>query len=367
MVKSPKKFLLLGLGGFIGSHLVGRLMTDPTLEVVGVDPCVTKIQHLLDRPNLKIHQRYLDDVLADGTLEAEIREADIVINLAAICNPAEYNTRPLATIKSNLFDAIPVVDLCAKYNTWVIQFSTCEIYGRTLSSYIEGDNYSDPALYVQNEETTPLVMGPIANQRWSYAASKTVLERYVYALGDEMKMPYTVIRPYNFFGPKMDFIPGRDGDGVPRVLACFMTALLDREPMKLVDGGNAFRTITSIHDAIDSMMLMVEKPEQAQFRIFNIGNKANELTVAELAERMRVIYAEVSGDPTYRDHPIEAVTSGDFYGKGYEDCDRRVPDIGLAETLLGWKPQHGIDGILRETIQYYYDAYSEKPRQLRAG
>ena len=97
----------------------------------------------------------------------------------------------------------------------------------------------------------------------------------------------------------MDFIPGRDGEGVPRVLACFMTALLDGQPMQLVDGGLARRTIVSIHDAIRAVVPMINNREQSVNQIFNVGNRHNEVTMKELAELMREAYAAITLDFSY--------------------------------------------------------------------
>ena len=126
--------------------------------------------------------------------------------------------------------------------------------------------------------------------------------------------------------------------------------------LQLVDGGTAMRVITSIHDAIDALVLMLQRPHRAVNQIYNIGNRDNEVTIAELAELMRGIYAEISGDPSYRHHPIESVSSRAFYGEGYEDCDRRMPNVD--NTLaLGWAPKIGLTDILTETLRYYYDQY----------
>src|SRR6185436_12395162 len=107
------------------------------------------------------------------------------------------------------------------------------------------------------------------------------------ALSQEQGLAYTIIRPFNFLGPRMDFLPGRDGEGIPRVLACFTSALLDRQPLQLVDGGHARRTFLAVEEAVEALRLMLEKPGMARDRIFNIGNPANEITIRSLAELMR--------------------------------------------------------------------------------
>jgi UDP-apiose/xylose synthase len=294
-------------------------------------------------------------------LPKAVANADAVINLAAICNPSQYNTRPLDTIYSNFIDAYPIVELCARHKKWLIHYSTSEVYGRTLTSYLDDDDYTDPKLYEQIEDQTPLIMGPVRNQRWSYAAAKQLLERFIYGQHKEHGMPFTVIRPFNFFGPRMDFIPGRDGEGVPRVLACFITALLDGEPLRLVDGGLARRTITSIHDATEALMLILQNPEKSQNQAFNVANREAEVTIAELAQWMRKIYAAVSGESRYLDHPIVSVSADEFYGEGYEDCDRRVPVLTKITGLLGWQARRSLEETLIETVQYYYDLYGKNP------
>jgi UDP-apiose/xylose synthase len=252
------------------------------------------------------------------------------------------------------------LEACADLRKWIIHFSTSEVYGRTVASYLKKRDYSDKDLFEQSEDETPLIMGPIQNQRWSYATAKQLVERYIFALYKEAGLKFTIIRPFNFFGPRMDYIPGRDGEGVPRVLACFMEALLDGKPMKLVDGGHAKRTITSIHDAIDALFLVIRNPNVAQNQIFNVGNADNEVSIAQLALLMREIFADVTGDVSVKRHPIEYISGLEFYGEGYEDCDRRVPDMTKANELLGWSPTRSLQQTLKETIAYYYQEYGSR-------
>ncbi len=355
------KIVMLGCGGFIGSHLLDRLLPTKKYEIYGWDPCYRKIEKHLDNPSFTLVKHTTINEKHFGLLKEQISESDIVINLAAICNPSEYNTRPLAVIQSNLFDIYPIVQVCAEQKKWLMSFSTSEVYGRTLASYMPGNTYDDPSLYELAEDETPLIMGPVRNQRWTYACAKQMVERLIFAHHDEHGLPFTIIRPLNFFGPRMDYIPGRDGDGIPRVLACFMTALMDNTPLKLVDGGKAMRTILSIHEAVEAMDLMLQKPDKAQNQIFNLGNRNNEVTMEELAKLMRKVYADITGDPSYLDHAIEVIDSESFYGKGYEDCDRRMPDISKAQMLLGWNPKRGLEEILHETMKYYHDEYVGEP------
>lgn len=354
---SKKKVIVLGCGGFVGSHLTDRLLASGRYQIEGWDISYDKISQHLGDENLTFHQQYIDEDTTFSALEPVIADCDAVFSLAAVCTPAQYVSSPVRTIRSNFIHAYKLVELCAEHRKWLVHTSTCEVYGRTLSSYVPGEGYSNPDLYEQREDETPLVMGPTVNQRWSYATAKQLFERYMLAHNAENGMPFTIIRPYNWFGPRMDFIPGRDGEGVPRVLACFMTALLDGQPMQLVDGGGAYRTITYIDDAVDALMLMLDQPQASKNQIFNLGNRGGEVTMRELAYLMRDIAAEITGREEFLEHPIVETSGEAFYGKGYEDCDRRVPDIKKAESLLGWKAKTSLRDTLRTTMKYYFDNY----------
>jgi UDP-apiose/xylose synthase len=355
---AKRRLIILGCGGFVGSHLTDRLLASGEFEIFGYDITSKKCSQHLDNPDFHFREGYVDSSNTEEILGDKIADVEAIFSLAAVCNPAEYIKNPVFTIESNFIHAYKLVDLCTKAGTWLIHTSTCEVYGRTIASYIPGDEYTDANLYEQREDETPLVMGPIVNQRWTYAAAKALFERYIYANHTENGLPFTIVRPYNWFGPRMDYIPGRDGEGVPRVLACFMKALLDGQPLQLVDGGGAHRTITYIQDSVDALTRMLDVPK-ARNQTFNIGNRANECTVAELAHMMREVYADITGDGRFKEHPIEDVSSEKFYGPGYEDCDRRVPDVSKAERLLGWDPKYDLRETLRITMQYFHDTYGE--------
>ncbi|MBW2395348.1 MAG: NAD-dependent epimerase/dehydratase family protein [Deltaproteobacteria bacterium] len=355
-----KKVIILGCGGFVGSHLTDRMLASGEYHIEGWDISFDKISQHLDNPNLSSHQRYIDRDSTFEEIEPYVEGAHAVISLAAVCTPAQYVSSPVKTIRSNFIDAYALIDLCAKHRSWLVHTSTCEVYGRTLSSYVPTDNYDNPDLYEQREDETPLVVGPTKNHRWSYSTAKQLFERYIYAHNVENGMPFTIIRPYNWFGARMDFIPGRDGEGVPRVLACFMTALLDDQPLQLVDGGLAYRTITYIDDAVDALMLMLENPKGSQNQVFNVGNRGGEVTMKELALMMRELAAEITGKEKFRDHPIEEITGEKFYGEGYEDCDRRVPDVSKAESRLGWKAKTDLRETLRITMTHYFEQYGRE-------
>ncbi|WJX44010.1 UDP-D-apiose/UDP-D-xylose synthase 2 [Trifolium repens] len=357
----PITICMIGGGGFIGSHLCEKLMSETSHKAIVVDVSSEKINHLLDKSlpcanRIEFHQMNIKN---DSRLETLVKAADLTINLAAICTPADYNTRPLDTIFSNFIDAIPVIKFCTENNKRLIHFSTCEVFGKTIGSFLPEEYRKDPKYYMLKEDVTPCIFGPVEKQRWSYACAKQMTDRLIYAEYAENGLKFTIVRPYNWIGPRMDFIPGVDGpsDGVPRVLACFSNNLLRGEPLKLVDGGQSKRTVLYIKDAIEAVLLMIDNPDRANGHIFNVGNPDNEVSVKELAELMIKVYAKVADIPASSLSTLD-VSSEDFYGKGYDDSDRRIPDMTIITRQLGWKPKTSLDELLDSTLRYQHQTYS---------
>nr|XP_043629758.1 UDP-D-apiose/UDP-D-xylose synthase 2 [Erigeron canadensis] len=371
-VIKPMTICMIGAGGFIGSHLCEKLMNETPHTVLAVDVYSDKIKHLLEPDSLPWAGRiqfHRLNIKNDSRLEGLIKCSDLTINLAAICTPADYNTRPLDTIYSNFIDALPVVKYCSENNKRLIHFSTCEVYGKTIGSYLPKDSplRQDPAYYILKEDTSPCIFGSVEKQRWSYACAKQLIERLIYAEGAENGLEFTIVRPFNWIGPRMDFIPGIDGpsEGVPRVLACFSNNLLRREPLKLVDGGESQRTFIYIKDAIEAVLLMIENPARASGHIFNVGNPNNEVTVRQLAEMMTQVYSKVSGEDSIETPTID-VSSKEFYGEGYDDSDKRIPDMTIINKQLGWNPKTSLWDLLESTLTYQHRTYAEAIKQAIA-
>lgn len=350
------RLLILGCGGFIGSHLLDRLLADPAFEILGWDPSSSKIEHLLDHPRFNFRQISTGSDEARNFIADDIATCDWVVNLAAICNPSLYNTDPVRTISANFTEAIEVIELAVRFQKPLLFLSTSEVYGRTPASLLPGGS-DDPRLWMIDAETTPLIMGPIRAQRWSYAAAKQLHERLIFAHHTDNGLDFAIVRPFNFFGPRMDYIPGIEGHGKPRVLPMFVGAMLTGEPIRLVDGGHARRTITSIHDAVDALVSIIDKPKQALNNFYNIANPLNEISMVELAYLVRETFATVTGDASFREHPIIETSARDFYGEGYEDSDRRLPDVRREMQLLDWQPSRSLQNVLTETVSYYWKLY----------
>jgi nucleoside-diphosphate-sugar epimerase len=216
-----------------------------------------------------------------------------------------------------------------------------------------------------DEENSPLMLGPINKERWIYSCAKQMLDRVIYAYGEHEGLQYTLFRPFNWIGPKLDSISTAK-EGSSRVLTQFLYNILAGEPIQLVDGGNQRRSFTYVEDGIDCLMRIIEnKNGNATSGIFNIGNPANDLSVKELAHKLRDLVKEY---PRYRDRAekcqIIEVSSDSFYGKGYQDMLTRVPSVKMAKDKLGWEPLTGIDDALRKTLDFYLVEEREKIEHL---
>jgi len=346
------KILSLGAGGFIGSHLTQRLLAEGH-SVTAVDVQTEKVTEWLEHPNLTFLQQDIRSPKWD--LDRHVQEADLVIDLIAYANPGLYIRIPLEVFHLNFTENLKIAESCVRHDKRLIQFSTCEVYGRTAASLKNAHlvDAEDPMLATFNEDTSEYILGPVCKHRWIYSCAKQLLERVLHAYGLEKGFNYTIIRPFNFIGPKIDFLPESAQD-IPRVFSFFMEALLNGTQMKLVNGGVNRRCYTYIDDAIECTYRIVENPGGVCNRqIFNIGSPYNEVSIKGMAEMMREIYSEKFRDPAVRLPDIISVTGDEFYGEGYDDSDRRIPDIGKARKLLGWEPKWSMHDTLETTMRYY--------------
>jgi nucleoside-diphosphate-sugar epimerase len=236
---------------------------------------------------------------------------------------------------------LDIVRKCVRYKKRVLFPSTSEVYGMC----------TDQAF---DEETSHLVLGPINKQRWIYSCSKQLLDRVIHAYGMKEGLRYTLFRPFNFVGPKLDNIL-EPKEGSSRVLTQFIGNILRGRDIMLVDGGIQRRSFTYIDDGIDALIRIIEnKDNAADSRIFNIGNPANDMSIKELAETLIEL---IKTYPKYaklaQSVKLVTVKSGEYYGEGYQDIQTRVPSIKNMEKYLGWKPTTDLKTALRKTLDYH--------------
>jgi UDP-apiose/xylose synthase len=335
------KVLLLGAGGFIGSHLVEHLLAETGHEVIGLDLGVEKLDGIATIQNDDRFEFHHTDIrTAAKLLDNLVRRCDVVVDLIAYANPSIYVSAPLEVFELNFVQNMNVVTACVAHRKRLIQYSSAEVYGKAGT-----DTHC-------REDGTDSVFGPVGKQRWIYATAKLMLERLLYAHGVAGDLEYTIVRPFNFVGSRIDYLVPADAVRGPRVFPHFMSALLTGGPIRLVDGGAVHRTFLHIEDANRAFRILLERTEDARNQIFNVGNPGNNITIRELAMAMIEIYEELTGQPA-RSQVV--TTSGEaFYGPGYEDGDRRPPDISKLRAL-GWAPQHDLRSTLRDAMLYYLD------------
>lgn len=333
------KVVILGANGFIGSALTTAILRTRPWEVYAMDLSDTKLSEVASSP--RFHFLEGDISINREWIEYHIKKCDVIVPLVAIANPAQYVTDPLRVFELDFEANLAVVRQCVKYRKRLIFPSTSEVYGMA----------PDPAL---DEEHSTMVYGPIHKQRWIYASSKQLLDRVIYGYGVKSALDYTLIRPFNFIGPNLDNIE-EPKEGSSRVFTQFLSNVMHRMPIKLVDAGEQKRSFTYIDDAIDCILRIIENPNAAATRrIFNIGNPENCVSVAELARRIVRIAAEFPElEERARATEIQSVTSQQYYGEGYQDIQMRVPAIAAAREHLGWSPTTDLDSAIRKTISYY--------------
>lgn len=340
------RITVLGAGGFIGSHLVAHLLATGEHDVVAMDRTGEKLVDVIDaapesaRARLTWHET---DIRHDPEIVAEvISGADVVVDLIAHANPSLYVTSPLQVFELNFMQNLSVARLCIEAGAWLIQYSSAEVYGK-----------SGEGPYA--EDRTDSVFGPVHKQRWIYASSKHLLERVLYAHGVAGDLRYTIVRPFNFLGPRIDYLVPAGSIGGPRVFPHFMSALLSGGPIRLVDGGTAHRAFLHASDGTRAFQTLLDQPDAARNQIFNVGNPDNDVSIREFAELMIELYEELTGEPARS--AVEDVSGEEFYGVGYEDSNRQPPDIAKMRAL-GWEPRHDLRTTLRDTMAYYLLATS---------
>ncbi|MBX6332189.1 MAG: bifunctional UDP-4-keto-pentose/UDP-xylose synthase [Gemmatimonadaceae bacterium] len=341
------RVLILGVNGFIGNALTERILTTTDWEVFGLDMSYEKIEPFLSNPRF----RFLEGDIAINKewIEYHVKKCDVVLPLVAIATPATYVTNPLAVFQLDFEENLRIVKQCVRYRKRIVFPSTSEVYGMC----------TDPEF---DEETSPLVYGPIHKQRWIYSTSKQLLDRVIYAYGQQDGLRFTLFRPFNWIGPHLDNIDSPK-EGSSRVLTQFLHNILYGEPIKLVDGGTQRRSFTHIADGIDCLMKILENENgAADGGIFNIGNPKNDVSIKELAERL---VAAVGTYPGYEAVAaatrIISVTSESYYGTGYQDIMTRVPSIRRAKEKLGWEPKIGFDEAIRRTLDFYLKGRKHPP------
>ncbi|TCV90092.1 bifunctional UDP-4-keto-pentose/UDP-xylose synthase [Sulfurirhabdus autotrophica] len=340
-----KKVLILGVNGFIGHHLSKRIMETTDWEVYGMDMMSDRVTELMTNPRFHFFEG--DITINKEWIEYHVRKCDVVLPLVAIATPATYVKEPLKVFELDFEANLPIVRHCVKYNKRILFPSTSEVYGMC------GDAEFDP-------DNSDLVLGPINKPRWIYSCSKQLMDRVIWAYGMQGVLDFTLFRPFNWIGAGLDSIYTTK-EGSSRVITQFLGHIVRGEDIKLVDGGSQKRAFTYIEDGISALMKIIEnKDGVASGQIYNIGNPANNFSVKELAKMMLDLALTY---PEYKESAVKVntveTTSADYYGKGYQDVQNRVPKIENTMKDLNWKPEFTMEQALKGIFDSYRNQVGE--------
>ncbi|PHM45703.1 hypothetical protein Xmau_00088 [Xenorhabdus mauleonii] len=338
-VSRRKRVLILGVNGFIGNHLTERLLNDGNYDIYGMDIGSSAIERFIGNP--RFHFIEGDVSIHTEWIEYHIKKCDVILPLVAIATPIEYTRNPLRVFELDFEENLKIVRYCVKYNKRIIFPSTSEVYGMCDDKEFDEDN-------------SRLIVGPINKQRWIYSVSKQLLDRVIWAYGAKEGLKFTLFRPFNWMGPRLDNLNSAR-IGSSRAITQLILNLVEGSPIKLVDGGEQKRCFTDIHDGIEALFRIIENRDGlCDGQIINIGNPTNEASIRQLAEMLLDSFEkhELRGHfPPFAG--FKKIESSSYYGQGYQDVEHRKPSIKNAERFLGWKPTIDMTQTIDETLDFF--------------
>ncbi|MFZ4698038.1 MAG: bifunctional UDP-4-keto-pentose/UDP-xylose synthase, partial [Phycisphaerales bacterium] len=274
-------------------------------------------------------------------VEFHVRKCDVILPLVAIATPIEYVRNPLRVFELDFEENLRIVRDCVRFNKRIVFPSTSEVYGMCTDGEFD-------------EDTSPLITGPIHRQRWIYSTSKQLLDRVIWAYGFQRGLKFSLFRPFNWIGPRLDSLDSARV-GSSRAITQLILNLVEGTPILLVDGGAQKRCFTDVDEGIEALWRVIANAGGAcDGRIFNIGNPVNEASIRELAEMLvdaferhplRSLYPPFAG--------FAEVESTRYYGQGYEDVQHRRPSIRNAKTHIGWEPKITTRESVERTLDWF--------------
>ncbi len=338
-IKRRKRVLILGVNGFIGNHLTERLLQDENFDVYGLDISSDAISRFIGHPRFQFVEG--DISIHSEWIQYHIKKCDVILPLVAIATPIEYTRNPLRVFELDFEENLKIIRDCVKYQKRIIFPSTSEVYGMCHDSNFD-------------EDRSNLVVGPINKQRWIYSVSKQLLDRVIWAYGEKEGLKFTLFRPFNWMGPRLDNLNAAR-IGSSRAITQLILNLVEGSPIKLIDGGAQKRCFTDIQDGVEALFRIIEdKHNHCNGQIINIGNPDNEASIKELAERL---LAHFERHPLRDQFPpfagFREVESSSYYGKGYQDVEHRKPSIKNARRLLDWEPVVNMDITIENTLDFF--------------
>jgi UDP-glucose 4-epimerase len=316
------KILITGGAGFIGSHLCESLLADGH-NVTIIDNLSTgkfsNISHLQSNSNFHY---VIGSILDSVILEKLIAEADEIYHLAAAVGVKYIIQNPLLSLQTNVLGTENVLEFSNKYKKKVLIASTSEIYGK-----------SEKIPYSEDDDR---VLGSTSISRWSYSCAKAVDEFFALAYFREKKLPVIIVRLFNTVGPRQS---GQYGMVIPK----FVKSALLNQPILVYGTGKQTRCFADVSDVVWGLRALMDEP-QAIGQVFNLGN-TEEISIEDLATKIRVLVKS--------DSKIEYVPYENAFEDGFEDMQKRMPDLSKMKEVTGYDPKYNLDMILERVIKYY--------------
>jgi UDP-glucose 4-epimerase len=311
------KYLITGGAGFIGSHVVDSLV-GAGHSVVILDDLSTgrhdNLRHHAGNPSVEF---VLGSILNEAVVDDVVRRVDNVFHLAAAVGVNLIVERPLESLATNIRGSEVVLEKCHKYGRKVLVASTSEIYGKNTSDAL-------------GEEDDRILGSPLKT-RWSYSEAKAIEEVLAYAYWREKGLPTVIVRLFNTVGPRQ---VGSYGMVVPRLVA----QALSGAPITVFGSGEQTRCFGHVNDVVGALIGLMNSTE-AEGQVFNVGARG-EVSINDLA--LKII--ELTGSTS----EIIRIPYDQAYEVGFEDMQRRRPDIGKVNALLGWEPTRDLNDIIND-------------------
>jgi len=317
------KALITGGAGFVGSHLAEALLERGDQVHVLDNLSTGSIDNIEHLKGQKGFGYTIDSVMNEPVVAELVDRADVVFHLAAAVGVRLIVESPVNTIETNVHGTEMVLKLANKKKKKVLLASTSEVYGKSQA--------------VPFREDTDLVLGPTYKGRWSYACSKAIDEFLALAYHKEKRLPVVVFRLFNTVGPRQT---GRYGMVVPNLVK---QALLGH-PLTVYGDGTQSRCFTYISDVVGVLLALADH-HGAVGQVLNVGNDREEVTIGDLARRVK--------QRTGSRSEIVNVPYDQAYEEGFEDMQRRVPDLSKLTALTGYAPKVQLDEILDRVIAHF--------------
>jgi UDP-glucose 4-epimerase len=313
------KYLITGGAGFIGSHLTEKLVARGDQVTVLDNFSSSSLE------NLKLLENRIEilsgTVLNSELISAAVESCDYVVNLAAVLGVFNIIGKPLESLKVNLLGTQNVLEVANRHRKPVLIASSSEIYGKNDKLNL-------------NEEDDRVIGHPLLS-RWAYSEAKALDESLSYFYFKENKLPIRIVRFFNTVGPRQI---GEYGMVLPR----FVSAALKNDPLYVYGSGDQIRCFCHVTDAVKALLLVMDS-EKAVGQVFNVGNNS-QISILQLATKV----IEITGSKS----SIEKIAYEKAYPEGFEDMQRRVPDISKIKQVLGWEPEINLDQIIKDIAAF---------------